>query len=100
MVIYVTVMFSGSMPFMNWLAALSFGLHYWVEKYELLKVCQVCWPHRELCQPPIWLIVCVILVCDEPDGRLDCCPVVCAQFFDSKGCHSSTISRLMTVLGS
>jgi hypothetical protein len=36
--IFVCWLFSSGMPLMYWSCALSFALHFWVEKYELLKV--------------------------------------------------------------
>lgn len=36
--IFVCWIFSSGMPLMYWSCAISFALHFWVEKYELLKV--------------------------------------------------------------
>jgi hypothetical protein len=37
-VIFVALTYSSSMPLFLWTVALSFVSHFWVEKYELLKV--------------------------------------------------------------
>mmetsp|Transcript_23311 Transcript_23311/g.64404 ORF Transcript_23311/g.64404 Transcript_23311/m.64404 type:complete len:924 (+) Transcript_23311:130-2901(+) len=37
--IFVCWIFSSGIPLMYWSCAISFALHFWVEKYELLKVC-------------------------------------------------------------
>ncbi|KAJ9530166.1 hypothetical protein QJQ45_023445, partial [Haematococcus lacustris] len=39
-VIFVCMVFCAGMPLFLWSAAVSFVIHYWVERYELLKVCQ------------------------------------------------------------
>ena len=38
MVIYVCLLFSSGMPILYWIAAANFWVHFWFEKYELLKV--------------------------------------------------------------
>ncbi|GFH08282.1 uncharacterized protein HaLaN_03218 [Haematococcus lacustris] len=37
-VIFVCMVFCAGMPLFLWSAAVSFLIHYWVERYELLKV--------------------------------------------------------------